>query len=102
MLQYRYSKGKETIECFTNTPSEDVCAISPQRQLKLSKRISAKSKMSVERGKICTGHMRPRVRLMTQWIGQSTLTSTKIGADAVLVSESDSESFGTWQQKPIF
>lgn len=79
-----------------------MCAISPQRQSKLSKRISAQSKMSIERGKICIGHMKPRVRLTTQLIGLYILTSTKIGADAVLVSESDSESFGAWQQKPIF
>ena len=38
---------------------------------------------------------------MTQWIGQSTLTSTRIATDADLASESDSEFFGTWQQKPI-
>lgn len=77
-----------------------VCAISPQRPSRLSKRISEQSKTSAERGKICTLPVREQSRPTTQWIGQSTLTSTKIGADAVLVSESDSESLGTWQQKP--
>ena len=42
-----------------------------------------------------------RVRVMTQWIGQSTPISSRIATDADLATESDSESFGTWQQKPI-
>jgi hypothetical protein len=41
-----------------------------------------------------------RVRVMTQWIGQSTLTSSRIATDADLATESDSESLGAWQQKP--
>ena len=41
-----------------------------------------------------------RARVMTQWIGQSTPTSTRIATDADLASESDSELLGAWQQKP--
>ena len=80
--------------------SEDAFATSPQRRSKLSKRNAEQSKMSAERGKICTEHMKSLARVMTQWIGQSTLTSTRIATDADLATESDSESLGTWQQKP--
>jgi hypothetical protein len=38
---------------------------------------------------------------MTQWIGQSTLTSSKIATEYALATEQDSEFIGTWQQKPI-
>ena len=56
--------------------------------------------MSAERGKICTECISSLARVMTQWIGQSTLTSTRIATDADLATESDSEFLGTWQQKP--
>jgi len=81
--------------------SEDAFATSPQRLSQFSKRSAEQSKMSAERGKICAEHMKSLARVMTQWIGMSTLTSSKIATDADLTTESDSEFIGTWQQKPI-
>ena len=67
--------------------SEDACATSPQRRSKFSKKSAGQSKMSAERGKICTEHTKSLARVMTQWIGQSTLTSTRIATDADLATE---------------
>ena len=100
MIYYRHSKGKETIECFANTSSEDVSATSPRKPFRLSKRNREQSKMNTQRGNKCTTHISHGVRVKTQWIGIFTPIFTKIGAVAVLVTESDSEFFGTWQQKP--
>ena len=87
-------------QCFTNTSSEDAFATSPQRLSKFSKRNAKQSKMSAECGRISIEHTAERVRVMTQSIGQSTLTSSKIVTEYALATESDSESFGTCQQKP--
>lgn len=74
-------------QCFTNTSSEDAFATSPQRLSKFSKRNAERSKMSAERGKICAEHTKSLARVMTQWIGQSTLTSTKIATEYALAIE---------------
>jgi len=77
-----------------------VSATSLKKPFRLSKRNREQSKMSAERGKICIECISSLARVMTQWIGQSTLTSTRIATDADLATESDSESLGAWQQKP--
>lgn len=92
--------GKETIECFENTPFAGVCATSPKKPFRLSKRNREQSKTSAMLGKHNTMLTSERARVMTQWIGQSTPISSKITTDADLATESDSESLGTWQQKP--
>ena len=75
-------------------------ATSLKRPFRLSKRNRERSKKSAECGKICIECISSLARVMTRWIGQSTLTSTRIATDADLASESDSEFLGTWQQKP--
>jgi hypothetical protein len=81
--------------------SEDAFATSPQRLSKSSKRNAKQSKMSREHGKTCTALMRLLARLTTRWIGQSTLTSSRIVTEYALATEQDSEFIGTRQQKPI-
>ena len=70
-----------------NTPLEGVSATSLKKPFRLSKRNREQSKMSAERGKICTEHTKSLARVMTQWIGQSTLTSIRIATDADLATE---------------
>ncbi len=80
--------------------SEDAFATSPKRLSKFSKRNAEQSRMSVMLGRHSMMPTSEHARVTTQWIGQSTLTSTKIATDADLATEQDSESFGTRQQKP--
>ena len=80
-------KGKETIECFTNTPLEGVFATSPRRLSQFSKRSARQSKTSATHGKTCARHSKEPSRLMTQWIGQSTPTSSKIATEFALATE---------------
>ena len=67
--------------------SEDAYATSPQRRSKLSKRSAEQSKMSAMLGRHNMMLTSEHARVMTQWIGQSTLTSTRIATDADLATE---------------
>ena len=77
-----------------------MCATSPKKPFRLSKRNREQSKTSAMHGRHNTMLTSERARVTTQWIGQSTLTSSRIATDADLTTESDSESLGAWQQKP--